>query len=78
MVQRWNWSPRAGKWVYVDIKNGKKVYKYQKDTPKQYGELIKQLKDLNDKLLNENDPDINNAIYKKMIDVSQKLQEIKA
>lgn len=77
MVQRWNWSKRAKKWVFVNLKNGKRVYKYQKEEPKEYEELTSQIRRLNLQLLMETDLKNNVEIYRKMIKVSQQLQSMK-
>ena len=47
MIHRWNWSNRTKKWVYVNLRNGKRVYKYQEETPKEYEDLTGQLRVLN-------------------------------
>lgn len=76
-IDRWNWSIRAGKWVYVDLKNGKREYKYQKETPNEYEILISKIKALNLDLLNEEDPEKNKALYEKMMKLTKQLQVLK-
>jgi len=77
MIQRWNWSKRAKKWVFVKLKNRKRIYKYQKEAPEEYEELTKQIRLLNLQLLMETDLKNNVEIYRKMIEVSQQLQTMK-
>ena len=76
--QRWNWSSRANKWVYVYLKNGKRVYKYQDEAPNEYDEITNELKQLNLDLLEEQDEQHNKAIYMKMIELSKRLQALKS
>jgi hypothetical protein len=74
---RWNWSDKAKKWVYVEGVKGDRSYKYSKKTPKQFDELTKQLKILNDKLNAEKDDENRNQIFKKMMKLSQKMQSMR-
>jgi len=74
---RWNWSQKAEKWVYVEItKDGKKLYHYQLEPPKEFNELTKKMKALNEKLLKTTDPDRNSKIFNELMKVSQKMQEM--
>ena len=46
---RWNWSQKVGKWVYVTItKDGKRKYQYQLEPPQEFIELTKRMKKLNE------------------------------
>lgn len=76
-IQSWNWSDRAKKWVFVKLKNGKRIYKYQKEAPREYDDLTGQIRLLNLQLLMEPDLKNNVEIYRKMIKVSQQLQAMK-
>ncbi len=74
---RWNWSQKAGKWVYVDKKEtGKRKYLYQEDTPKSFLSLTMKLKKINDKLMATEDPDEKNELFTQMIKVSNKMQNM--
>jgi hypothetical protein len=74
---RWNWSDKAGRWVYVEItEDGKRKYKYKIDPPPEFVELTKQMKDLNEKLLETTDPEENMSIFNKLMQISQKMQEM--
>ena len=75
--ERWNWSQRAEKWVYVELTNkGKKKYHYQVEPPKEFIELTIKMKELNEKLLKTTDPEENSKIFRKLMKVSQKMQEM--
>jgi hypothetical protein len=74
---RWNWSQKAEKWVYIEISNeGKKKYHYQLEPPQEFIELTKKLKKLNEKLLVTTDPEENSTIFAELMKVSQKMQEM--
>ncbi|MFX1374387.1 MAG: hypothetical protein ACFFA0_01110 [Promethearchaeota archaeon] len=74
---RWNWSQKAEKWVYVKItKKGKRIYQYQLNPPPEFQELTKKLKKLNEKLLITADPEENSQIFNELIKVSKKMQEM--
>ncbi|UCC18631.1 MAG: hypothetical protein JSV62_11050 [Promethearchaeota archaeon] len=74
---RWNWSQKAEKWVYVKInKDGKRFYKYQLEPPQEFIELTNKMKILNEKLLETTDPEENAKIFNELIKVSQKMQDM--
>lgn len=74
---RWNWSQKAEKWVYVTIaKDGKRIYRYQLEPPQEFHELTKKMKILNEKLLKTTDTDENAKIFNELMKVSQKMQEM--
>ncbi|MFW9880884.1 MAG: hypothetical protein ACFFG0_48100 [Candidatus Thorarchaeota archaeon] len=73
---RWNWSEKAHSWVYVEIKNGKRFYKYQLEPPQEFIELTNRMKLLNEKLLDTTDPEENAKIFNELIKISQKMQAI--
>jgi hypothetical protein len=74
---RWNWSQKAKKWVYVKIKeDGKKKYIYRLQPPHEFVELTKKLNILNEKLLITSDPEENEKVFKELMIVSQKMQEM--
>ena len=75
--ERWNWRQKAEKWVYVEIaKDGNRIYRYQLEPPKEFNELTKKMKNLNEKLLKTTDPDENAKIFDELMKVSQKMQEM--
>ncbi len=74
---RWNWSQKAEKWVYIELgDNGKKNYRYQVEPPQEFIDLTIQMKNINEKLLNTTDPDENTKIFKKLMGVSKKMQDM--
>ena len=74
---RWNWSQKAEKWVYVRInKEGKREYLYQIEPPKEFVNLTIKIKKLNEKLLETTDPDENVKIFNEIIEISKKMQEM--
>jgi hypothetical protein len=74
---RWNWSQKAEKWVYVEItKDGKRKYQYQVDPPQEFIELTIKMKKLNEKLLKATDPEENTKIFNELMEISQKMQEM--
>ena len=76
-INRWNWSDKAGKWVYVVKNNGKRAYKYSLKPPPEFEKLSRQIRDLNQKLIVEKDPVKNIAIYKQLISISQRMQAMR-
>ena len=76
-VGRWNYSQKADRWLYIEItKEGKKKYHYQVEPPKEFIELTIKMKELNEKLLITTDPEENSKIFRELMKVSQKMQEM--
>ena len=74
---RWNWSQKAEKWVFIDItEKGRKLYRYQLEPPQEFIDLTFEMKNLNEKLLKTADPKENAKIFKKLMDISKKMQEM--
>ncbi|TXT64114.1 MAG: hypothetical protein BAJALOKI1v1_610010 [Promethearchaeota archaeon] len=73
----WNWSEKDNKWVYVELREGKKVYKYSVNPPKEFMKLNDQIIKLNKKLIHEEEYDKNIKLYKKMMDISKKMQSMR-
>lgn len=77
-LDRWNWSERTGKWVYVTKKkDGKRQYTYQLEPPKEFIELTMQIKKINDKLMKTEDPNENKKLFLQLIEISRKMQNMK-
>ena len=76
-LERWNWSEKAKKWVFVQNQNGKRSYKYNISPPDEFEELSLQLIDLNQRLMEERDPERNVEIYKELIALSQRMQKMR-
>jgi hypothetical protein len=74
-VNRWNWSQEHQKWVFIEINSeGKKIHHFQAEPPKEFNELIFQIKILNDKLLLCCNAEENDRIFNKMMKVSKRMQ----
>ncbi len=75
-LDRWNWSERCGKWVYVTKRKGKRNYYYQLEPPKEFIELTMQIKKVNDKLMATQDPVENMKLFNQLIKIAHKLQSM--
>jgi len=77
-LNRWNWSEKAKKWVYVRKKNGKRIYKYKLTPPTEFDDLTHQMKELNFRLTNELDHDKNMELFQELMRISQKMQAMRS
>ena len=51
-LNRWNWSQKSGKWVFVSKgKKGRRNYIYQIQPPKQFIEITEEISKINRKLM---------------------------
>jgi hypothetical protein len=74
---RWNWSEKDGKWVYVELtKNGQKKFYYQLDPPKKFIELSMKIKEINAKMIATENQKKNLRLFKKLMKISQKMQNM--
>jgi len=73
---RWNWSQRAKKWVYIESKRGKRYYKYQIEPPQEFFELTKEIKLLNDKLMATTNNEENERLFRELSKISRRMQEM--
>jgi len=74
-LNRWNWSQKDDKWVYIESKDsGELVYHYQINPPKEFTEFLLNIKVLNDKLLVCKDPEENSKIFREMMKISKRMQ----
>ena len=72
---RWNWSEKAKKWVYVSKKrDGQRKYIYQIEPPERFMKYTIELNNLNEKLMTTVDPEKNEKIFEKLMRISRKLQ----
>jgi hypothetical protein len=76
-LNRWNYSERAEKWVYVSLDDGERVYKYSEEPPEKFVSLSKELQKLNQKLMSEKDHEKNVQIFKRMMQISDRMQNMK-
>lgn len=72
---RWNWSQKDGKWVFIKInEHGEKIVYYKNEPPKEFHELALKIKILNEKLILCKDPEENERIFEKMVKFSKRMQ----
>ena len=76
-LNRWNWSERAKKWVYVESIKDKRKYKYRMEPPKEFEMLVVRLSELNQRLMSTNDSEKKDEIFKEMMNISQKMQSMR-
>lgn len=76
-LDRWNWSQKAEKWVYVSRKNGKRKYIYQVDPPQEFIDLTMEMKKLNEKLMTIEDPEENKKLFKELMKISDRMQSMR-
>ncbi|MFO8018590.1 MAG: hypothetical protein R6U96_08140 [Promethearchaeia archaeon] len=77
-LNRWNWSEKAQKWVYVELdEDGNRKYKYQLEPPQQFVDLTMKIKKLNKKLMKTTDPQKNKKLYRELMKVSKKMQKMR-
>jgi len=75
---RWNWSEEDNKWVFIELcKNGEYFYQYSIDPPKEFVDLSYQIKILNEKLIITTDPQESVKLFKKMMKISKRMQNIR-
>ena len=77
-LNRWNWSDKANKWVYVKKKGGKRVYEYKAEAPTEFEECILEIHEINQKLLIEPDFAKQDALYRELMKISQRMQAMKS
>ena len=74
---RWNWYQKDQKWVFIEYDdNGKLIYHYQINPPKEFSELTMKIKTLNDKLIACKDPKENSIIFSEMMKISKRMQSM--
>ena len=76
-LDRWNWSQKAEKWVYVSRKNGKRNYIYQIEPPQEFIDLTMEMKKLNEKLMEIEDPEENKKVFKELMKISERMQSMR-
>ena len=78
-INRWNWSEKAKKWVYVQPgNNNKKTYYYKTTPPQEFVNLTMKFKALNEKLMLARDYEENMIIYKKLMQITQRMQRMRS
>lgn len=76
-LDRWNWSQKAGKWVFVEIKGKKKIYHYQIDPPREFTELSAKIKKVNEEMIVAQDDEKCEMLYTKLMKLSNQMQTMK-
>ena len=76
-LDRWNWSQKAEKWVYVTQRNGKRRYIYQVEPPQEFIDLTMEMKKLNEKLMQIEDPEENKKVFKELMKISERMQSMR-
>jgi hypothetical protein len=74
---RWNWSQKDGKWIYIELTdNGLKNYHYQLEPPAEFKDLTMKIKILNERLITCKNLEENDRIFNQMMIISKKLQSM--
>ena len=76
-LNRWNFSDKAGKWVYVTKEKGKRKYIYQLEPPDEFIKLSYKIKEINEKLVASEEEKEIEKLFKEMMKISKKMQAIK-
>lgn len=76
-LNKWNWSTKKQKWVFVEEVNGKRTYKYSNQLPDGFLALSEKLTILNRQMMTEENPDKKNNLFRKMMEISEKMQEFR-
>ncbi|MFX1445931.1 MAG: hypothetical protein ACFFHV_21150 [Promethearchaeota archaeon] len=72
---RWNWSQKDEKWIFIQQNDdGKETYYYKLEPPKEFIDLTMKLKELNDILVITTDPEENAKLFNEMTKISKRLQ----
>ena len=76
-LDRWNFSEKAGKWVYVTKrKNGRRTYYYQLEPPEEFIKYTMQIKKLNVQMLATEDLDENEKLFRELMEISKRMQNM--
>ncbi|MFX0189016.1 MAG: hypothetical protein ACFE8A_14920 [Candidatus Hodarchaeota archaeon] len=77
-LDRWNFSDKTGKWVYVTKdKNGIRKYIYQLKPPQEFIELSFKINEINEKILATEDQKEIKRLYMEMMKISKKMQAMR-
>jgi predicted transcriptional regulator len=75
-LDRWNWSERAHKWVYVSLEKGRRKYLYQLEPPQEFVKLTKKMQKINQEIMANPDQDIKESRFKELQELAGKLQSM--
>ena len=76
-LNRWNFSDKVGKWVYVFKEKGRRKYIYQLEPPKEFLDLAYKIKELNEKLVALEEEEEIQRLFNEMMDISKEMQAMK-
>lgn len=77
-LNRWNWSEKAKKWVYVQPgKNHTRSYYYKISPPQEFLFLTMKFKVLNDKLILTRDYEENLRIFRELMKITKRMQNMR-
>ena len=77
-LNRWNWSERAAKWVFVKLdQSGKRTYYYQKEPPQEFIDLSMELTKINQKLMATKDVKEKQKIFEELMKITQRMQSMR-
>ena len=74
-LNRWNWSQKSGKWVFVTKgKNGRRKYFYQVHPPNQFIEITEEISKINRKLMVCDDSEEARKLFSQIQELGKQLQ----
>lgn len=74
-LDRWNWSEKAKKWVYVSNNgNGMRKYTYKLEPPEEFVFLTQEMARINAELIHCDDHDKSIQLFKILQEYSKKMQ----
>ena len=76
-LNKWNWSDREGKWVRIEIVEGKKKYYYRAEPPKEFIDLNSKITEINEKLMKTTNKKKNLRYFKELMKISHKMQSMR-
>lgn len=76
-LNRWSFSEKACKWVYVTKKKGKRKYIYQLEPPEEFIKLSYKIKEINEKLVASEEEEEIERLFSEMMEISKKMQAIR-
>ena len=76
-LNRWSFSEKACKWVYVTKKKGKRRYLYQLEPPEEFIELSYKIKKINEKIVASEEDEEIERLFSEMMEISKKMQAIR-
>jgi len=75
--ERWNWSEREKKWVYVEISGGKTKYHYQTEPPDEFITISYELKRINNLIMESKDLEEKMKLFQQLMKLSRKMDSMR-